>query len=206
MTHSPYLLFHQTPAQLRRVAARGGRASARNRRQKMRAASAPPPSAVAPTEPHAETVAQAIAALDAQFLWLRGAQWPPSMCCAPRRACRISRCSSALPAGTRSSQQFIALSRYVAIRSTSSSRDLIRLRKTSEDDLLPRRSNPMQRHRAAGTQSTSSRLSLLRSAISVRQDAILALSLAMSLGLTPLCPQDGVKKCYRRLRNIISGK
>ena len=74
MTHSPYLLFHQTPAQLRRVAARGGRASARNRRQKMRAASAPPPSAVAPTEPHAETVAQAIAALDAQFPWLRGAQ------------------------------------------------------------------------------------------------------------------------------------
>jgi hypothetical protein len=50
MTHSPYLLFHQTPAQLRRVAARGGRASARNRRRKMRA-TAPPPSAVSPTEP-----------------------------------------------------------------------------------------------------------------------------------------------------------
>ena len=38
MTHSPYLLFHQTAEQLRRVAARGGRASARNRCQKIRAA------------------------------------------------------------------------------------------------------------------------------------------------------------------------
>jgi hypothetical protein len=73
MPHSPYLLFHQTPAQLRRVAARGGRASARNRRQKLRAVTASPPSAVAPTEPRAETVAQAIAALEAQFPWLRGA-------------------------------------------------------------------------------------------------------------------------------------
>jgi hypothetical protein len=73
MTHSPYLLFHQTPAQLRRVAARGGRVSARNRRRKMRA-TAPPPWAVSPTEPRAETVAQAIAALDAQFPWLRGAR------------------------------------------------------------------------------------------------------------------------------------
>jgi hypothetical protein len=74
MTHSPNLLFHQTPAQLRRVAARGGRASARNRRQKIRAAIAPPLSAVVPTEPPAETIAQAIAALDAQFPWLRGAR------------------------------------------------------------------------------------------------------------------------------------
>ncbi|HEV3200336.1 MAG TPA: hypothetical protein VGZ73_20670 [Bryobacteraceae bacterium] len=74
MTHRPYLRFHQTPAQLRRVAARGGRATARNRRARMRAAPVPPPPAVAQTEPHAETVAQAIAALDSQFPWLRGAE------------------------------------------------------------------------------------------------------------------------------------
>jgi hypothetical protein len=33
MNHSPYLLFHQSPEQLRRVGARGGKAQARNRRE-----------------------------------------------------------------------------------------------------------------------------------------------------------------------------
>ena len=36
MTHSPYLLFHQTPEQLRRIGARGGKAQARNRREGLR--------------------------------------------------------------------------------------------------------------------------------------------------------------------------
>ena len=74
MTHSPYLLFRQTPEQLRRVGARGGRASARNRRERLRAATPPPPDALAPVESRAETAAAAIAALDAQFPWLRGAE------------------------------------------------------------------------------------------------------------------------------------
>ena len=42
MTQKPYLLFHQTAEQLRRVAARGGRATARNRRVRLRTAAPPP--------------------------------------------------------------------------------------------------------------------------------------------------------------------
>ena len=72
MTHNPYILFRQTVAQLRRVAARGGRASARNRRARLRAAAPSPPPAPRP-QPPAETTAAAIAALDAQFPWLLGA-------------------------------------------------------------------------------------------------------------------------------------
>ena len=85
MTHNPYILFRQTAAQLRRVAARGGRASARNRRARLRAAALPPP---APRpQPHAETTAAAIAALDAQFPWLLGAdqRGQPSYRPGPRR-------------------------------------------------------------------------------------------------------------------------
>ena len=71
MTQKPYLLFHQTAEQLRRVAARGGRATARNRRARLRTdAPPPPPPAVPPPPPHAETTAAAIAALEARFPWL----------------------------------------------------------------------------------------------------------------------------------------
>ena len=72
MTHTPYL-FNQTLEQLRQIGARGGRASGRNRRARLRAVAAlqapllPPPV-------HTETAAEAIAALDAQFPWLRGAE------------------------------------------------------------------------------------------------------------------------------------
>lgn len=72
MTHNPYFRFHQTAAQLRRVAARGGRTSARNRRARLRTAPTPARQTVPPPPPLAETTA-AIAALDAQFPWLRGA-------------------------------------------------------------------------------------------------------------------------------------
>ena len=76
----PYLLFRQTPEQLRRQGARGGRATARNRRARLGATTAPPRQLPAPLPPHAETVAQALATLDAQFPWLRGAEkrLPPS--------------------------------------------------------------------------------------------------------------------------------
>src|SRR5439155_3134950 len=71
----PDFLFRQTPAQLRRMGARGGRACARNRRARVRAATAPPPkAAVTPPARLPETAAEAIATLDLQFPWLRGAE------------------------------------------------------------------------------------------------------------------------------------
>ena len=70
MTQKPYLLFHQTAEQLRRVAARGGRATARNRRARLRTAVPAPPPAVPLPPPRAETTAAAIAALEARFPWL----------------------------------------------------------------------------------------------------------------------------------------
>ena len=70
MTGKP-LLFHQTAEQLRRVAARGGRATARNRRARLRTTAPPRPPALPPRQSHPETTAAAIAALEAQFPWLR---------------------------------------------------------------------------------------------------------------------------------------
>jgi hypothetical protein len=72
--HHPYLLFRQTPQQLRRVGARGGKAAARNRRTRLDAAALPTPPVTPPVEPYATAVSAAIAALDAQFPWLRGAE------------------------------------------------------------------------------------------------------------------------------------
>src|SRR5205807_434318 len=66
--------FHHTPEQQRRFGARGGRAAARNRRARRLGASAPSVDSVTAKELHAETTAGAIAALDAQFPWLRGAE------------------------------------------------------------------------------------------------------------------------------------
>jgi hypothetical protein len=70
----PDCLFRQTPAQLRRIGARGGRACARNRRARVRAATAQPQKAVTPVALLPETAAEAIATLDLQFPWLRGAE------------------------------------------------------------------------------------------------------------------------------------
>jgi hypothetical protein len=72
--HQPDFLFRQTPAQLRRMGARGGRACARNRRARVRAATTPPPQAGMPVARLPETAAEAIATLDLQFPWLRGAE------------------------------------------------------------------------------------------------------------------------------------
>ena len=69
MTQYFYSRFPQTPAQRRRAGARGRRATARNRHTRQRVATAPP-RAIA----RAETTAEAITALDAQFPWLRGAE------------------------------------------------------------------------------------------------------------------------------------
>ena len=70
----PDCLFRQTPAQLRQIGARGGQACARNRRARVRAATAPPQKAVTPVARLPETAAEAIATLDLQFPWLRGAE------------------------------------------------------------------------------------------------------------------------------------
>ena len=73
MTHYPYILFNQSPEQLRRVGARGGRAQARNQRARRTRMPTPPPAVPLQAAP-SETTAQAIALLDAHFPWLRGAE------------------------------------------------------------------------------------------------------------------------------------
>lgn len=75
MTHYPYV-FHQTSEQLRRIGARGGRAHARNWRARHCVTVARQREAPRPEAPPVETTTQAIAALDAQFAWLRGAEKP----------------------------------------------------------------------------------------------------------------------------------
>jgi hypothetical protein len=73
MTNYPYILFNKSPEQLRRLGARGGRAYGRN--QRVRRAQMPtPPAAGALPAAHGENAAEAIAVLDAQFPWLRGAE------------------------------------------------------------------------------------------------------------------------------------
>jgi len=79
MTPFPYLLFNQSPEQLRRSGARGGKAQARNRRARQQAQAQLPPQTIAVIAPLAQTAAQASRVLDAQFPWLRGAEkrWAP---------------------------------------------------------------------------------------------------------------------------------
>ena len=72
-TNFPDEAFNKTPEQLRRLGARGGRAYARNQRARRALLAALPPPVPAPAA-SAETAAEAIAALDAQFPWLRGAE------------------------------------------------------------------------------------------------------------------------------------
>jgi len=74
MTNYPYLLFNQSPEQLRRIGARGGKAQARNRRERLQAQTQAQPQTVAVIDPRAQTAAEAITVLDAQFPWLCGAE------------------------------------------------------------------------------------------------------------------------------------
>jgi len=78
MTDHPYLLFNQSPEELRRIGARGGRAYGRNQRARRQAPLHRPLEAIQHPVPPVETTAEAIAALDAQFAWLRGADKPIS--------------------------------------------------------------------------------------------------------------------------------
>ena len=84
MAEPSYILFHKSLLQCRSLGARGGRAFGRNQRAR-RARLTMPPEAVPVRAPVAETTANAIAALDAQFSWLR---------CAEKRVSRTIGCAS----------------------------------------------------------------------------------------------------------------
>lgn len=73
MTSYPYILFNKSLEQARVLGARGGRAYGRNHRAR-RALMATLPRPVPPRAVPRETAAEAIAVLDAQFPWLRGAE------------------------------------------------------------------------------------------------------------------------------------
>jgi hypothetical protein len=73
MTSYPYILFGKTPEQVRLLGARGGKAFGRNNRAR-RASMATLPQPVPPRVVPRQTAAEAIAVLDAQFPWLRGAE------------------------------------------------------------------------------------------------------------------------------------
>ena len=70
-----FYTFYKTTEQLRRQGARGGRTYGRNEqaRRALRAAT-PQPATPLPPAPPLTTTAESIAALDAQFPWLRGAE------------------------------------------------------------------------------------------------------------------------------------
>lgn len=76
MSHEVYYQFLATPGQARRAGARGGKATARNRRQRLDGNIAQVLQSEAATAPpvYLETTADAIALLDAQYPRLRGAE------------------------------------------------------------------------------------------------------------------------------------
>ena len=74
MTKFPYILFNQSPEQLRRIGARGGKAQARNRRARLQTQTQARPHREAVPPPPSQTTAQAIVELDAQFPWLCNAE------------------------------------------------------------------------------------------------------------------------------------
>lgn len=75
MSHEVYYQFPHTDEQARRAGARGGKTTARHRRQRLEghAAEVAPPQAW-PVHFPRETTAAAMARLDAQYPWLRGAE------------------------------------------------------------------------------------------------------------------------------------
>jgi hypothetical protein len=79
----PYILFNKSPLQLRRIGALGGKAHGRNQRAR-RALMPTPPASVPLRTVLGQSTAEAVAALDTQFPWLRAAEkrrspnWSPS--------------------------------------------------------------------------------------------------------------------------------
>jgi hypothetical protein len=76
MSHDVYYQFLQHPDQARRAGARGGKATVRNRRERLdrTPAEMPEPEAEAAPPGPFESTAAAIALLDVQYPWLRGAE------------------------------------------------------------------------------------------------------------------------------------
>src|ERR1700694_1121283 len=76
MSHEVYYQFIQPFDQARRAGARGGKATARNRRERLDGVTAevPEPEIGSAVQLQIETTAAAIALLDAQYPWLRGAE------------------------------------------------------------------------------------------------------------------------------------
>jgi hypothetical protein len=72
MADYSHILFNKSPAQLRLLGARGGKAYGRN--QRARRALLPPSQAVPLPVLPGESTAQAVAVLDARFPWLRCAE------------------------------------------------------------------------------------------------------------------------------------
>jgi hypothetical protein len=80
-TKYPDILFNKSLEQCRQLGARGGRAFARNQRLRRLACPRSVPESVATEDDQTlETAAQAIARLDAQFPWLRGAEMQRARC------------------------------------------------------------------------------------------------------------------------------
>ena len=69
----PSTLFNKSPLQLRRIGALGGKACARNQRARRALMPTPPPATPLDGAPRQST-AEAVAALDARFPWLRCAE------------------------------------------------------------------------------------------------------------------------------------
>jgi hypothetical protein len=69
----PYALFNKSPLQLRRIGALGGKAHGRNQRAR-RALMPTPPAATPLCSAPRQSTAEAVAALDHQFPWLRFAE------------------------------------------------------------------------------------------------------------------------------------
>ena len=74
MAHEVYYEFHQNLEQLRRQGARGGKATARHRRERLEGGAAEERELEAARQVAIETTAAAIARLDQQCPWLRGAE------------------------------------------------------------------------------------------------------------------------------------
>jgi hypothetical protein len=74
MSHDVYYQFITTPGQARRAGARGGKATVRNRRERLDRTPAEVPEPKAGSQSSLETTAAAIALLDTQYPWLRGAE------------------------------------------------------------------------------------------------------------------------------------
>ena len=69
----PYALFNKSPLQLRRIGSLGGKAHGRPQRVRRALMPTPPPATPLGSAPRQST-AEAVAALDARFPWLRAAE------------------------------------------------------------------------------------------------------------------------------------